>query len=145
MEGVVEIYVAGLARHDASDARESGFESPEWLDAHAAPIPPVLLEMLEQVLPHRHLPNLRGVALEVDTKRSAVMVDEVKQWSRRFAPLIQEVRLRGTRRSLQSEWSLCGGYKSPAVSQADRRQLIDDYRRFARVVCGLAVPVDDDW
>jgi len=47
--------------------------------------------------------------------------------------------------SLQSEWSLCGGYQSPSVSQADRQQLTDDYRRYARVVCGLAVPVDDEW
>ena len=145
MERVVEIHVAGLARHEASDTREIESESSEWLDAHAAPIPPVLLEMLEQVLAHRNLTNLRGVALEVDTKPIDLIVDEFEQVSRQFTPLIQEVMLRGTKMSLESDWSLYGGYQSPSVSQTDREQLTDDYRRYARVVCGLAVTVDDEW
>jgi hypothetical protein len=145
MERVVEIHVAGLATRDANNPHEVNSELPEWLDAHAAAIPPVLFEMLEQVLGHRSLTNLRGVALEVDTKSIDLIVGEFAQVSRRFGPLIQEAMSRVTRVSLLSERSSNGGHASTAVSQLDQQQLCDDYGRYAEIVSGLAAPSGDEW
>jgi hypothetical protein len=142
---VVEIHVAGLARHEATPAREIESEPPEWLDAHAAPIPPVLFGMLEQVLAHRSLTNLRGVALEVDTKPIDLIVEEFEQASRQIAPLIQDVMFRGTTMSLWPERSSCSEYQSTPLSHVDRQQLSDDYRRYAKIVSGLAAPCGDEW
>lgn len=145
MDRVVEIHVAGLARHEATPAREIESEPPEWLDAHAAPIPPVLFDMLEQVLAHRSLTNLRGVALEVDTKPIDLIVEEFEQASRRFTPLIQNVMLSGTTMSLWPERSSCSESQSTPLSQVDQQQLSDDYRRYAKIVAGLAAPCGDEW
>lgn len=145
MERVVEIHVAGLATPEASHLHEINSDLPEWLDAHAAPIPPVLFDMLEQVLAHRSLTNLKGVAMEVDTKSIDLIVDEFEQVSSRFAPLIQEAMSRGTMVSLLSERSSHGGRASTAISRFDRQQLCDDYRRYAEIVSGFAAPSVDDW
>lgn len=142
---VVEIHVAGLAAHVAIHAREIDSELPEWLDAHAAPIPPVLFEMLEQVLAHRSLTSLKGVALEVDTKPIDLIVDEFEQVSRQFTPLIQEAMDREITMNLLSEQSPHDGYRSSIVSQFDRTQLCSDYEQYAKIVSGLAVPVGDEW
>ena len=69
LERVVEIHVAGLACHESAGQPKGGERLPEWIDAHAAPIPLILFTMLEQVLAHPNLVNLRAVALEVDTKQ----------------------------------------------------------------------------
>lgn len=145
MERVVEIHVAGLATPEASPTYEFDSDLPEWLDAHAAPIPPILFDMLEQVLAHRSLTSLRGVALEVDTKSMDLIVDEFEQVSRRFAPLIQKAMSRETAVSLLADRSSNGGYASTAVSQFDQQQLCDDYGRYAEIVSGLVAPSGDEW
>ena len=145
LERVVEIHVAGLATREASHPHKIDSELPEWLDAHAAPIPPVLFDMLEQVLAHQSLTSLRGVALEVDTKSIDLIVHEFEQVSRRFAPVIQKAMSRGTTVSLLSERSPYSGHASTAVSRFDRHQLCDDYGRYAEIVSGFAAPSGDDW
>ena len=145
MERVVQIHVAGLATHEAARTHEIGSGLDEWVDAHAAPIPPVLFTMLEQVLDHPNLTSLRGVALEVDTKPIELIVDEFGQVSRRFNPLIQEVTSRGITVTPSSEPSPSPGNRSTTTSQFDRRQLRDDYGRYAKIVSGLAAPVGDEW
>jgi len=145
MDRVVEIHVAGLATHGATHTRKIDSELPEWLDAHAAPIPPVLFEMLEQVLAHRSLTSLRGVALEVDTKPIDLIVEEFEQVSRQFAPLIQEAMFRETTMSLMCERSPYRGYESTTLTQFDRQQLCNDYERYAKIVSGLAAPSGDEW
>jgi uncharacterized protein len=145
LDRVVEIHVAGLATHEATHTRKIDSGLPEWLDAHASPIPPVLFEMLEQVLAHRSLTSLRGVALEVDTKPIDLIVEEFERVSRQFTPLIQEAMSREATMCLMSERSPSGGYESTTVTQFDREQLCNDYKRYAKIVSGLAAPSGDEW
>jgi uncharacterized protein (UPF0276 family) len=91
LERVVEIHMAGLASHPSvpfhtqAQAQAAG-EPPYWIDAHGAPIPDVLSDMLAQVLEHRGLVNLKGVALEVDTKPIPTIVEEFAEAYARFGP-----------------------------------------------------------
>ena len=48
--------------------------------------------MLDQVLCHPQLTNLKGLALEVDTKPAEMIVDEFAVFSRRYASLFRESR-----------------------------------------------------
>ena len=62
---------------------------PRWIDAHADPIPDLLLEMLGQVLAHPRLTGLRGVALEVDTKGIPQIVEDYARVRERFGAAIE--------------------------------------------------------
>ncbi|MBM4132614.1 MAG: DUF692 domain-containing protein [Nitrospira sp.] len=88
LERVVQIHVAGLAEHEAAvsaQGKAGGSDRfPLWIDAHGAPIPPVLFDMLEQVLAHPKLTQLKGLALEVDTKPVSMIVQEFRQFRERF-------------------------------------------------------------
>lgn len=87
LERVVQIHVAGLAEHDAAsaDRRAGGADRlPFWIDAHGAPIPILLFDLLEQVLAHPGVTQLKGLALEVDTKAVSVIVGEFRQFRERF-------------------------------------------------------------
>lgn len=88
LERVVQIHVAGLAEHEAAvsaQGQAGGSDRlPFWIDAHGAPIPPVLFDMLEQVLAHPKLTQLKGLALEVDTKPVSMIVQEFRQFRERF-------------------------------------------------------------
>lgn len=92
MERVVEIHVAGLAefadQNWSIDAGE-GAALPAWIDAHGAPIPEVLFDLLAQVLAHPRLTSLKGVALEVDTKPVAEIVREFRGFVDRFASKVR--------------------------------------------------------
>ncbi|MDE3018777.1 MAG: DUF692 family protein [Nitrospirota bacterium] len=87
LERVVQIHVAGLAEHEAADKVGGGAAPPLWIDTHEAPIPPVLFDVLEQVLAHPKLTQLKGLALEVDTKDIAAIVREFQQFRQRFGRL----------------------------------------------------------
>ena len=76
-------------------SQEGGEGLPEWIDAHAAPIPSILFTMLEQVLAHSNLVSLRAVALEVDTKPIEMIVEEYAEAVRRFSFLVQQTMARG--------------------------------------------------
>lgn len=85
LERVVQVHVAGLATHEAAEGKVGGGAEPSlWIDAHGAPIPPVLFDMLEQVLAHPKLTQLKGLALEVDTKTVPMIVREFRQFRERF-------------------------------------------------------------
>nr|MBI3614769.1 DUF692 family protein [Nitrospirota bacterium] len=88
LERVVQIHVAGLAEHEAAvsaQGQAGGRDRfPFWIDAHGAPIPSLLFDMLEQVLAHPNLTQLKGLALEVDTKTVPVIVQEFRQFRERF-------------------------------------------------------------
>ena len=88
LERVVQIHMAGLALHETAAGQPSGAlpdqAAPFWVDAHHAPIPEVLFEMLDQVLAHPNLRSLKGLALEVDTKSIAQIVDELGRVQERF-------------------------------------------------------------
>jgi uncharacterized protein (UPF0276 family) len=92
LERVAQVHVAGLAVHETAGASEampvldlqSRPGSPFWIDAHGAAIPEVLFDMLAQVLSHPKLTNLKGIALEVDTKAIPQIVKEFRRFRERF-------------------------------------------------------------
>ena len=66
MERVIEIHVAGLAEFTAQGVAQHLVDAevlPYWIDAHGAPIPEVLFDLLAQVLAYPRLTALKGVAL----------------------------------------------------------------------------------
>ncbi len=95
MERVIEIHVAGLAEFASDpDCRfaADGSSLPYWIDAHGAPIPEILFDLLAHVLAHPRLTSLKGVALEVDTKPIAMIVEEFKQCRARFETRVNELQ-----------------------------------------------------
>ncbi len=94
MERVIEIHVAGLAESanfHAPGIEEGSGALPYWIDAHGAPIPGVLFDLLDQVLAHPRLTSLKGVALEVDTKPIAMIVEEFRRFRARFEGTVNEL------------------------------------------------------
>ena len=145
LERVVEIHVAGLACHESVGEPEGSEGLPEWIDAHAAPIPSMLFTMLEQVLAHSNLVSLRAVALEVDTKPIELIVEEYAEAVRRFSLLVQQTMARGT-----AEGQLMGLAPGPTsvpepVCQSDRQQLCDDYARYALIISGQLSVTGPEW
>jgi uncharacterized protein len=145
LERVVEIHVAGLACHESVGEPKGEEELPEWIDAHAAPIPSILFTMLEQVLAHSNLVSLRAVALEVDTKPIEMIVEEYAEAVRRFSLLVQQTMARGTAvEQLPGLTSRPTSVQEP-VSQSDRQQLCDDYARYAQIISGKAPLTGSEW
>ena len=145
LERVVEIHIAGLAYHESVDAPKRGEGLPEWIDAHAAPIPSILFTMLEQALDHPKLVSLRAVALEVDTKPIETIVEEYAEAVRRFSPLI---RLRMARETAVEQSMEPTAHPVPAqepVHRSDREQLQDDYARYAQIISGQASIAGPEW
>ncbi len=148
MDRVVEIHVAGLDIHPSHRARTTqlvgqtdGTALPAWTDAHAVPIPPVLFEMLDQILSHPQLTSLRGMALEVDAKPTELIVEEFAAFSQRYASVFP--RISG------SETMGCGSIESPVqepVHAASATESLEEaYDRYVRVVLGKAEPTGLEW
>jgi uncharacterized protein (UPF0276 family) len=145
LERVVEIHVAGLACHESAGEPKAGEELLEWIDAHAAPIPSILFTMLEQVLAHPNLVSLRALALEVDTKPIAMIMEEYAATIQRFSLPVRQTMSRGTGveqlmglrpRSASVEKPMC---------QSHRQQLRDDYARYAQIISGQAPITGPEW
>ena len=88
LDRVVEIHIAGLALHEC-DIEQSGeslnhSEPLRWLDAHHAPIPDVLWDMLDQVLSHPRLRSLKGSPWKSIRKRFRNIIDELSYAHARF-------------------------------------------------------------
>lgn len=148
MDRVVEIHVAGLAIHESHRALAPRLKSgrdedvlPAWIDAHAAPIPTVLYEMLDQILCHPQLTSVKGLALEVDTKPVELIVDEFAKFSRRYGPLFSRL-----------------SNAEPAVPDFDVRSVPEEprptsctqllgeaYDRYACVLTGKTEPEGKEW
>ena len=148
LERVVEIHVVGLAIHESSVAVHAkltatrGDDSlPAWTDAHAAPIPPVLFEMLDQILSHSRLTSLKGLAPEVDTKLVELIVDEFARFSQRYATVFPLVKA-GTR---VSDGRVDKPVQREPVSASIRHALGEAYDQYARVVTGRAKPEGPEW
>lgn len=151
LERVVEIHVAGLSEHESmvtSPVRplaEQDQRLPLWTDAHAAPIPPVLFEMLDFILTDARLRHLKGLALEVDTKPIELIVEEFEAFTSRYGTVfpikaqaagISDVALREPDDKGEAGRP-DGRAEEAAVSQA--------YEAYARVVSGQAVPAGPEW
>ena len=136
LERVVEIHMAGLALHPGVPSRtQAADEPPFWIDAHGAPIPDVLSDMLAQVLEHQRLVNLKGVALEVDTKPIPTIVEEFAQARERFGDMV-------TPHDQPMQPQIDGDESFPvplALSpQPAASQLAEQYDRYAQIVTGRA-------
>jgi uncharacterized protein (UPF0276 family) len=145
LERVVEIHVAGLACYESVGEPEREGELPAWIDAHAAPIPSILFALLEQVLAHSNLVSLRGVALEVDTKPVELIVEEYAEAVRRFSLPVQRAMERGmaAEQSIARTPFPCSSQKP--VGRSDRRQLRDEYERYAQIISGSALATGPEW
>ncbi|MGQ0667302.1 MAG: multinuclear nonheme iron-dependent oxidase [Nitrospiraceae bacterium] len=148
LERVVEIHVAGLAVHASSTAFGSDATGtsgdhapPAWTDAHAAAIPPVLFDMLDQILWHPRLTGLKGLALEVDTKPEALIADEFAHFTQRYATVFPLAK-RETGASRDRGDPV---FEPELVTPAIRRTVGEAYDRYARVVAGLAEPEGAVW
>jgi uncharacterized protein (UPF0276 family) len=145
MERVIEIHVAGLGRHESLSRRRWEDVHPEWIDAHAAPIQAVSWTMLERVLAHPRLVNLRGVALEVDTKPIEHIVEELREARKNFGTMIHQA-IAGRSTVLASvpqrpELTIM----QEAANEIDRLRLQEDYVRYARIVSGQQRPSGPEW
>ncbi len=146
VERVVEIHVAGLARHDSISSHHDEGTMPQWLDAHAAPIQPVSLSMLEQVLAHPRLVSLRAVALEVDTKPIGNIIEEFENVSDRFGPTVRRVVARSDEGSGLGSKKFDEFTLEPLmVEDGARKRLQEAYARYAKVVSGQISPIGPEW
>lgn len=148
MERVVEIHVAGLDLHDSSgstisipSSHSSEAVFPAWIDAHGAPIPAVLFEMLDQILSHPRLTNLKGLALEVDTKSVELIVEEFAEFSRRYTSVFPRIAMTN-KGSFGTEADSLPEGESPTMTRQDVK---DAYDHYVRVLTGKAEPVGSEW
>jgi hypothetical protein len=148
LERVVEIHVAGLAVHESCAALPSERMGthrddtlPAWTDAHAAPIPPVLFEMLDQILCHPRLTGLKGLALEVDTKEEGLIADEFARFTQRYATVFPRLVPDASDSADRGE-AAC---QEEPLSSLTKRVVGEAYDRYARVVAGRAEPEGPEW
>ncbi|MCP9439520.1 MAG: DUF692 domain-containing protein [Nitrospira sp.] len=146
---VVQIHVAGLDLHAADKGvpevclrREAMDCPPSWIDAHGAPIPPLLFEMLDRILSNPRLTNLRGLALEVDTKAVSLIVKEFSEFQERYAGVFSEARRPKKTLCRDEETQMTPKRSVPA---AVKSALESAYERYARIVSGQAEPVGPEW
>src|SRR5690606_24955598 len=79
LERVVQIHIAGLACHpNIPILKENQWKPPLWIDAHEASVPEELFELLVRVVQESRLMNLKGIALEVDTKPISLICREMR-------------------------------------------------------------------
>ena len=149
VERVVEIHVAGLAVHQSLAGKESepdrmdGDRPPQWTDAHAASIPPVLFKMLDHILLGGRLEQLRGVALEVDTKPSDLIADELARFLDRYQHVFDQSVSRGPDRCAPMPNG--GRFLAGHGSEGETASLIEAYDLYAQVVSGRADPAGLNW
>lgn len=151
VERVVEIHVAGLAVHESLKGEAAVLAHgganllPRWTDAHAAPIPPVLFEMLDRILRCDRLQQLRGMALEVDTKAADLIADELALFLERYRHVfdvdVSRVPMVEATASLPAE----SRYSTEGSVLSKSQALAEAYDRYALVVSGGAEPDGPDW
>ncbi|MFN3680489.1 MAG: DUF692 family multinuclear iron-containing protein [Nitrospira sp.] len=154
---VVQIHVAGLDIHESererhtvrlSDGTIGGQDGndysplPALVDTHGAPIPSFLFEILDQILADPRLTNLRGLALEVDTKPIPLITQEFAAFKERYAGVCS--RMWPANRS-----SLKGQKKEGAIADnrlcCSHEAVASAYEQYARVLAGQAEPDGADW
>lgn len=141
VERVIEIHVAGLGVHEALPPAAPA-PLPDWIDAHAAPIPAVSWAILDQVLEHPRLRNLRALALEVDTKPAERIVEEFTEASARVRPTIERLLQAetGDRPTVPPH-----GVFHTVGGEIDRQALEAEYVRYAQIASGQRPPAGAPW
>lgn len=151
VERVIEIHVAGLAVHESMGGGTAVSEGagenclPRWTDAHAAPIPPVLFEMLDHILRGGRLEQLRGVALEVDTKTSDLIADELAWFLERYKNVFDQGVPRGLGAGAFPHPPASARFSTNNGSVSKTESLAEAYDLYAQVVSGRAEPVGPNW
>jgi uncharacterized protein (UPF0276 family) len=144
MERIIEIHIAGLAAHESDMRGAERDRDPEWIDAHAAEIPAVSWAMLEQVLAHPRLRNLRAVALEVDTKPLERIVEEFRRAVALVGPAIDRVMTHRT--PVSDSCAETVDCATPAFPREfDRSRLETDYVHYAQIASGQRPPAGPSW
>lgn len=145
---VVEIHVAGLDAHESYRTLDSPPRDglgdgvlPAWIDDHAAPIPTVLFEMLDQILGHPHLTSLKGLALEVDGKPVELIVNEFVEFSRRYETLFSRL---GKTEQVVPEFETRSVSEEPRCTSVTQT-LGAAYDRYARILAGQTDPLGTEW
>lgn len=141
MERVVEIHLAGLTEWETSAEQSESQHAvpPRWIDAHAVAIPEVLFDVMEQVLASPRLTNLKGIALEVDTKRIPQIVREFARLCSQFGQDCQ----RWEQVSNEPNESATRRYADDSVRKVGeevKSALGRDYDRYAKLVTGQLDP-----
>src|SRR3990167_725254 len=151
VERVVEIHVAGLAVHESlvGEADVLNCEEPDllprWTDAHAAPIPPVLFEMLDRILRCGRLEHLRGMALEVDTKATDLIADELAVFLERYRVVFDQDVQRDAVADVSLSLPANPRFLTEDGSASRAQPLTEAYDRYVRIVSGRAEPAGPDW
>ena len=151
VERVVEIHVAGLAVHESLVGKADVVDSedpnplPRWTDAHAAPIPPVLFEMLDRILQCGRLEHLRGMALEVDTKPSDLIADELAWFLERYRHMFDQDVPRGSVADASPPPPANTRFSTNDGSVLKTESLSEAYDQYAQVVSSRAEPVGPNW
>ena len=144
VDRIIEIHIAGLAVHESDTSAPLRNQDPEWIDAHAAEIPAVSWGILQQVVAHPRLRNLRALALEVDTKPVERIVEEFRQAVALVQPAIDRMTKQETAVSESSSETL--DRVGPAfLSELDRSRLEADYVRYAQIASGQRPPAGPSW
>jgi len=151
VERVVEIHVAGLAVHESLVGKadvvhcEDPDLLPRWTDAHAAPIPPVLFEMLDRILQCGRLEHLRGMALEVDTKPGDLIADELAWFLERYKHVFDQHVPRGSVAGASPPPPANARFSTNDGSVSKTESLFEAYDQYAQVVSSRAEPVGPNW
>jgi uncharacterized protein (UPF0276 family) len=145
LERVVEIHVAGLAEQDAGHPGDADAAYPAWIDAHEAPIPAVLWELLERTLAHPNLRHLRAVALEVDNKSGALIADEFRRARSRFHDAIARKTAQKPYPESQDGGPWGSAVSPSVVTEQQRDELQRQYIRYAKIVSGRIPPSGREW
>jgi len=137
---VIQIHLAGLARHpeDGNHHQHSSVAPPAWLDAHGAPIPDVLFDMLDLVLAHPGLTNLKGVAMEVDTKPIPLIVEEYRRFTNRYGWWHPKPNHQGFGKSSVYLPEGVGEAKSAGFECSAGESLLSEYREYVQAIRGPA-------
>jgi uncharacterized protein (UPF0276 family) len=142
LDRVIEIHMAGLGPHpcesDGDNHEKPAGMLPRWIDAHGAPIPALLFDLLEQVLNTGRLVNLKAMALEVDTKEIPLIVSEFQAFRSRFGPAVAGLACGSPSDRALKRPSGSGNDTAyhPLVSQEQKITLGRDYAQYADVVTG---------
>lgn len=138
LERIIQIHLAGLHCHPnilPQVASEEYQNPPFWIDAHEASIPEELFELLIQVLQEPRLINLKGVALEVDSKNIPLICREIHTIME-IGKAYLHFRPQGTRPAIESQ-----PHQEPQAQDCQpirdiRHMLIRQYQEYLALATG---------
>ncbi len=138
LERVIQIHLAGLSCHShvqGFDSNQTSEGEPLWVDAHEAPIPLELWEMLVRVLDQPRLTHLKGVALEVDNKSISLICQELTE-IQRLVDCGKVFRGRASTTVQSSDQSWEYGVSTEPFPHTINQRLFQAYEDYVRWVAG---------